>query len=378
MTAVLVVLITILAMLLPFGILVAVFVHLQNQQREQAALWARFGARHGLYVQPSGVRGVLQGVPVAVLHEVRGSGKNRVTYTVARAQLSPALDLGLSLRRSQMGDGLLESLGMLAPDVLVGDAAFDRNFHVSGHEVARVAALLGPELRLALLGIGFGAIYVDDLGVRVERRGFVDEAFAEWSLATVLWFAQALQAAATRVPPAPLAVPYLSAFDQAARALGLGYRATPPALGGALDGVQVWAQLTRQGPSQLGCDLYAQHPSQLGLGLELRPRRGTAFPFFSSPDIELGDPRFDDRFDVHGRDPEGVRAVLDAEIRARIDALRDRGAVLVDDVGVRLSMLGAPDPRALVPTLRAVRDLSAALAERASGAHAGGRRGAYR
>lgn len=378
MVVVLSVVVAVFAMALPFGVLVLALNHLQKQQREQAALWARFGARHGLYVQPSGVRGVLQGVPVAVLHEVRGSGKNRVTYTVARAQLSPALDLGLSLRRSQMGDGLLESLGVLAPDVLVGDAAFDRDFRVSGHEVARVAALLGPELRLALLGLGgFGAIYVDDFGVRVERRGFVDEAFAEWALGTVLWFAQALQAAASRVPPAPLAVPYLAAFDQAARALGLGYRATPAALGGALDGVEVWAQLTRPGPAQLGCDLYAQHPSQLGLGLELRPRRGNALLFFASPDIELGDPRFDDRFDVHGRDAEGVRRLLDAEVRARIDALRERGAVLVDDVGVRLSMAGAPDPRALVPTLRAVRDLSVALVERAGG-HAGGHRGAYR
>jgi hypothetical protein len=136
MTAVVAVLLTIMAMLLPFGIMVAVFVHLQNLQREQAALWARFGARHGLYVQPTGVRGVVQGVPVAVLHEVRGSGKNKQTYSVARAQLSPSLDLGLSLRRTQMGDGLLESLGMLAPDVIVGDAPFDRSFRVSGHEVA--------------------------------------------------------------------------------------------------------------------------------------------------------------------------------------------------------------------------------------------------
>jgi hypothetical protein len=172
-----------------------------------------------------------------------------------------------------------------------------------------------------LLGLGgMGAIYVDDGSVRVERRGFVDEAFAEWALGTVLWFAQALQRAALDVPPSPAAVPYLSAFDQAARALGLGYRATPAALGGRLDGVQVWVQLTRQGPSQLGCDLYAQHASQLGLGLELRPRRGSAFLLFASPDIEVGDPRFDDRFDIHGRDPEGVRRLLDGEIRARVDA----------------------------------------------------------
>lgn len=375
---VVVILISIAAILLPFGIMAALFVHLQNQQREQAALWARFGARHGLYAQPSGVRGVVQGVPVAVLHEVRGSGKSRVTYTVARAELSPALDLGLSLRGAQMGDGLLESLGVLAPDVIVGDAPFDRNFRVSGHEVDRIAALLRPDIRLALLGIGgMGAVYVEDGSVRVERRGFVDEAFAEWGLGTVLWFAQALQQSALQVPPTPLALPYLSAYDQAARALGLDYRTTPAALGGLLDGVQVWAQLTRQGPSRLGCYLYAQHASQLGLGLELRPRRGSSFLLFASPDIELGDPSFDERFDIHGRDAQGVRRVLDGEIRARVDALRDYGSLVIDDLGVRLTMGGAPDPRALVPTLRALRDLSAALVERASG-HAGGSRGAYR
>jgi hypothetical protein len=99
---------------------------------------------------------------------------------------------------------------------------------------------------------------------------------------------------------------------------------------------------------------------------------------FASPDIQLGDPSFDDRFDIHGRDAEGVRRLLGGEIRARVDALREHGSVLVDDVGVRLTMVGAPDPRALVPKLRAVRDLSAVLVERASGAHAGGQRGAYR
>jgi hypothetical protein len=370
----LVLVIVLFGVALQIGLLVAVFSWHGARERQLRELFARLAAEYRLHLGADGITGTIRGVPVSLVREVRGSGKNKRVYTVARAQLVPGLDLGLSMRRARFGDGALEAMGLLAPDMLVGDPKLDAWMHVSAHEPERVRALLGPELRAALSRMD---VYVEDHLVRAEQLGEPNEVFARWALDSVVWLAESLSRAASRVPPSPLAVPYLGAFEQAARALGLAWRATPAALGGVLDGVQVWAQLTRRGPQQMGLDLYAAHTRPLGLGLELRPARGSSFLFFGAPDVQLGDPAFDPRFDVHASSAALAAQVLDPEVRARIQALRDLGSIGVDDAGVRLTLYGAGDPRHVVPTLRAVRDLSVALVERASG-HAGGHHGAYR
>jgi hypothetical protein len=167
--------------------------------------------------------------------------------------------------------------------------------------------------------------------------------------------------AAPSVPPSPLTAPYLPAYDQAARVLGLGWRATPAALGGLLDGVQVWAQLTRRNATTLGCDLYAACPQPLGLGLGLRSRRGGSALLIRSPEIELGEPSFDERFDVHARDAEAVRGSSTPRCARASRTSPIAGASRPTTSALRLVMQGAPDPRDVVQTLRALRDLAAEL-----------------
>jgi hypothetical protein len=348
-----------------------------NQSDEH---WARLARERGLLRWGDRAYGFIDGVPVLAEHEARLSlhKKSDDIYTVVKAQVLPHLDLGLSVCVKSAGLRVQEQLGLRAPDVLTGHAEFDEAFYVGGWEPERVRALVSPEIRQGLATIGRrGSLRIEDGFVHLEHHGPIDPSFTSWCLDTAVWAVQALQRAAPSVPPSPLTVPYLPAYDQAARVLGLGWRATPAALGGLLDGVQVWAQLTRRNATTLGCDLYAAYPQPFGLGLGLRSRRGGSALLLSSPEIELGEPSFDERFDVHARDAEAARAVFDADLRARISYLADRGGLSADDFGARLVMEGAPDPRDVVPTLRLLRDLAAELSRRGQG-RAQGARGAYR
>ncbi len=342
--------------------------------------WARLATERGLRRWGDRVYGIIDGVPVVAEHEARVSltSNSKEIFTVVRAQVLPHLDLGLSVCVKTAGLRVQEKLGLRAPDVLTGHAEFDEAFYVGGWEPERVRALVSPEIRQVLATIGRrGSLRIDDGFVHLEHHGRIEPIFTRWCLDTAVWAARALARAAPSVPPSPVTAPYLPAYDQAARALGLGWRATPASLGGMLEGVQVWAQLTRRNATSLGCDLYAACPEPLGLGLGLRSRRGTSAISLGSPEIELGDRGFDERFDVHALDAEAARRVLGPEERARIAYLSDRGGLVGDDFGLRLVMEGASDPRDLVQTLRSLRDLAAELSRRARGG-AVGARGAYR
>jgi len=81
--------------------------------------------------------------------------------------------------------------------------------------------------------------------------------------------------------------------------------------------------------------------------------------------VRTGDPSFDERMVVRARDPEAVRRVIDASVRARILELRPSVTVRIQDQTAKITWRGAEkDPR----TLDAACRLAAAISR--AGAHA--------
>lgn len=100
--------------------------------------------------------GVVENTPVAF--ELVGSAG--AFHTVAIAVPSAALEGHLEVTR----EGVLAKLGKLfgAQDIVLGEDAFDRAFLVKGTSELTVRALLRPEVREEMLGMGVVRLAYDD------------------------------------------------------------------------------------------------------------------------------------------------------------------------------------------------------------------------
>ena len=297
------------------------------------------------------------------------------------AHLPMSLELGLDIRpgrsRSSLpspAKGLARVLSTkvnLSPGVAlgteVGDPVLEERYYLHAHEPEQLRALLTTPIRAALVDSWRSAsVTITDRYVQLERYEHVDEAFAVWAIHDSAWLARALVDAAAHVPVSPRLRPYLPAMKQVAAHTGLAFTTTPLGMRGLLRGIDVALTAFRdESTDQPGLRLQAAFPQPLGFGLHLRPSEDGTFGFLRPRDVQIGDRLLDDKLDIHATDPLGVQVVFDANARAMLHHLRDRGRVYVDDHTVSLESRGSVHPQDLLPTLHHVRDFAALLSEAA-------------
>ncbi len=271
------------------------------------------------------------------------------------AYLPMSLELGLHIRPGRSTSSEL------------GDAVLESRYFVRAHEPEQLRAVLTDPIRAALRSAwGSATVRVTDRSVELERLDHVDEAFAVWAIHDSAWLARALADAAAHVPVSPRLRPYLPAMKQVAAHTGLAFTTTPLGMRGLLRGIDVALTAFRdESTDQPGLRLQAAFPQPLGFGLHLRPSEDGTFGFLRPRDVQIGDRLLDDKLDIHATDPLGVQVVFDANARAMLHHLRDRGRVYVDDHTVSLESRGSVHPQDLLPTLHHVRDFAALLSEAA-------------
>ncbi|MCA8911415.1 MAG: hypothetical protein KDB82_06905 [Planctomycetes bacterium] len=126
-------------------------IHHQKKVREN---WLMFARKNGLQIQGSTNRPVIQGwlgqVYITLNTVVRGSGKNRTTYTQYHASVNAPMPRGLGLYK----EGLFSKVGKMfgGQDVQVGDRMIDDAFIIKADDLLGTHNLLSlPPVKKALL-----------------------------------------------------------------------------------------------------------------------------------------------------------------------------------------------------------------------------------
>jgi hypothetical protein len=353
----------------PVVVIGGIFAWAAHAHKQRAAAWDGLAQKLGLTHANRQIYGLLDGVPVRLFTEVRGSGKNKQTYTVAAGLVLPGFDLGLAVYKH----GFLSSVGawMGMNDVTIGDGAFDAAFVIKGDEPHRVMALLqDPALKLALhqvLTAGWTFSVRDD-AFRVETRGASsDLAWMEWSLRASAQIGGMLGAGRARIPCATPLAPHRDAWVQYAQAAGLAGMDTPLCMYGRQEGAAISVYAVRNAALQYGVEVTINFDRPLGLGLLVRPQGGldAIGALLGGQDHALGDAEFDARFVVKATAKEALAAVLDVDVRKKmLDLVGRVGGVQLRDDGVTLRAPRFSDDPTGVPWLVAqARSLSDRVAD---------------
>lgn len=351
------------------GGLIAWGVHSSKKRREA---WAGIAQRLGLHFVNGQIYGQLDGSAVRVFSEVRGSGKNKQTYTVAAGMIVPGFDLGLAIYKHGFFSSVGEWMGM--KDIDIGDPGFDQAFVIKGDEPHRVQALLrNDQLRMVLAQVhSSGWVFsVRDEGFRVECRGYTgDMQWLEWALKTSALVSRLMTETRPTIPCATPLAAHRDIWVQYAQASGLAGMDTPLCMYGRHEGASVSVYAVRSGPLQYGVEVLVKFDRPLTYGLHVRPQSGwdAIGSFLGGQDLTLGDPAFDPQFVVKASDPTALPAILDGEVRSRMLDLQARvGVVQLRDDGVTLRAPRFSDDPAGVPWLVAqARQLSDRIADNAS------------
>ncbi|MCA8915004.1 MAG: hypothetical protein KDB90_06295 [Planctomycetes bacterium] len=196
--------------------LIAWGAHNQKKIREN---WAMFARKNGLQMQGSKTRPTIQGwlgpVYITLNTIVRGSGKNRTTYTQYHATINAPMPAGIVLYK----EGFFSKVGKVfgGQDVQIGDPVIDNAFIIKAQDLLGVHNLLGlAPVKKALLYVvtRHPGLRVQDRQILIEHTGMTgDLGKIEGIFADMSYLAQTLDAgyqelAGTRPPekvPAPKA-----------------------------------------------------------------------------------------------------------------------------------------------------------------------------
>lgn len=149
----------------------------QKKVREN---WLMFARKNGLQVQGATNRPVIQGwlgqVYVTLNTVVRGSGKNRSTYTQYHVGINAPMPQGLSLTK----EGFFSKVGKVfgGQDVQIGDRAIDDAFIIKAGDMLGAHNLLSlPPVKKALLYTiaRHPGLRVSDRNILVEHNGMTGD-----------------------------------------------------------------------------------------------------------------------------------------------------------------------------------------------------------
>lgn len=297
--------------------------------------------------------GRLDGRPV---HVTRICGSGAVTLT--KCPLATPLDLGLRLTRA----GVIASVGELlgAVDVELGFSGFDDAFAIRGDEPERVRALLGREVRAALLDVDSSTLTVDDAEVAMHSRTEgEDEASIERAMRSALAIATALDHAAKTVPPATALRSHHAALGALAERHAMRLTATPLSLTGDVGHVRVRVHCRRASAEERVLLLTVDTKESLGVELGVMARRSFVDHVLHASRfaaVDTGDEAFAAVFEAQAKDPEGARRALGADVRQRLVDLARWGAVFLDDRNLSLQTEpGKLEPSALESVVESMR-----------------------
>ncbi len=320
------------------------------------------GARLGLALEPPDpgvttfsftVSGRLDGRPIHVTR-ICGSG----AVTVTKCPLASPLDLGLKLSRA----GVIASVGELlgAVDISLGISGFDEAFAIRGDEPDRVRALVGRDVRGAMMEATSATLTVDDTEVAMHTRS---EGEDEWSIERAMRqaiaIANAIDEAAKSVPPASAFRAHHAELVTLGERRALRVTATPFTLDGSIGHTRLRLYGRRTSAKEHTLLLTAETKKPLGVELSVMSRRsflGRLLHAAPQGPVDTGDEAFENAFEARAKDAEAARRALGANVRGRLLELASLGAVFFDDhdLGVQTEP-GKLPPALLESTLESMR-----------------------
>ncbi|MCB9896075.1 MAG: hypothetical protein H6839_16705 [Planctomycetes bacterium] len=195
--------------------LIAWGAHHQKKIREN---WALFARKNGLQLQGSKHRPTIQGwlgpVYITLNTVVRGSGKNRTTYTQYHVTINAPMPAGIVLYK----EGFFSKMGKVfgGQDVQIGDATIDNAFIIKAQDLLGVHNLLGlMPVKKALLYVvtRHPGLRVQDRQILVEHTGMtgdlnkIEGIFADMSYLAQTFDAGYQELAGTKAPPQRVQAP---------------------------------------------------------------------------------------------------------------------------------------------------------------------------
>lgn len=323
---------------IPVGVIALAFGLQSYTTNKRRTAWQQIAYELGLRYSEDFVYGGLDGQPVTLWTEVRGSGKSSQRYTIVASSLAMPLDLGLGLMKQGFLDDAFSGL-FASEDHIIGDPDFDKAVIVRADEPARVMALLSsPDLRASVRALAnAGTFHVTDSGCRIERVGSIDNAeLLVWFMRLAVRITKLMEQMRARVPMAAPLVPHRAAWHRFAAQHNLAACDTPLAMWGTLDGDRMTAFANRVDRLSFGLKVTISFAQSLAAGINLRPANTmdavSRFFGFTRRD-ETGDADFDRTFSVHAADAERARLILSDNVRTMIRNLNARVGVvtMIDD-----------------------------------------------
>jgi hypothetical protein len=141
---------TLLSFLLPLLFFIPFAIYAARRRGVLVEEWSAAGQRLGIGAYTSvgsagGLQGTLQGLPVRVYWEQRGSGKHRYTVTVFQVELGADAPIGLIISNEWMFAKASKLIG--AQDIQIGDDVFDKTFMIKAMDEHETRAYFGPAHR---------------------------------------------------------------------------------------------------------------------------------------------------------------------------------------------------------------------------------------
>lgn len=195
------------------GVVVAMIAWGAIHQKKVRQNWMMFAQKNGLQIQGSTHRPTIQGwlgpVYITLNTVVRGSGKNRTTYTQYHVTVNAPMPSGMVLYKEGFFSKVSKVFG--GQDVQVGDAAIDQAFIIKANDLLGTHDLLSlsPVKKALLYAITrHPGLRVQERQLLVEHTGMTgDLAKIEGVFADLTYLAQTLDAGyqelASRHQPRP-------------------------------------------------------------------------------------------------------------------------------------------------------------------------------
>jgi hypothetical protein len=262
-----------------------------NRQKKVREAWLQFARGNQLQVQGSQHRPTIQGwygpVWITLNTVVRGSGKNRTTYTQHHATINAPMPQGLVLYK----EGFFSKMGKMmgGQDVQTGDRQLDDAFIIKGQDLLGIHDLLNlPPVKQALLYMiaRYPGMRLDGRAVLIENTGMTGDLNRLQAIFSDLsYLVQTLDAAyqelvSRQQGPTVAAPPRTQTADSGRRKAAKPSKAAPAEiLGGALFEQPVTRPAardedpaTRAAFAQMA-DVLHQYEAKLESG-EAKPRKG--------------------------------------------------------------------------------------------------------
>jgi hypothetical protein len=255
--------------------------------------------------------GKSNGVEVLLLIYTQGSGSSQTTHTGVIARVDPPLFLGLGIDAKP----LLELFG--PKRVPTGYPLIDQHLRISGFDLNRVLTLLAPDQPIG-----------HELLTRVVGGHEVDPGKIRWQLETALYMATTLAHRRELLPATPQEIAQQAEWQRFADSSGFKFDPARMTMFGKHQGTDIKIALETAG-QEIRTSVNVRFPRAVHVAFTARRTQMPAFlQGLFGQDIKVGDPVFDDLFQVTGHPEHVIREALSRP--ALIQVLKYLGALTTE------------------------------------------------